>query len=263
MTNMTSLSRVHCQIEAELAVLTLANPGKLNAIDLSMWRALSRIMATVNEDAAVRCVVIRGDGEHFAAGGDLEEFITARATLEQALAYHEEVAAALDAIRHCEHPTLAMIRGNCIGGGLEIAASCDLRICDATARFGAPIHKLGFSMYPGEMASLLKVFGQAAVAELLLEARLLTAEEAARKNIVSRAVAPEQLQAEVDAAVRRILAGAPRVASWHKHWMRRLAHDTPLSEKEKRDSFAFLETEDYREGLAAFLEKRAPRFTGR
>ncbi|MDR1647528.1 MAG: enoyl-CoA hydratase/isomerase family protein [Zoogloeaceae bacterium] len=246
-----------------VATLMLANPGKLNAIDLAMWRELSRLMAVIDADESIRCVLIQGEGEHFAAGGDLEEFVVARATLEQALVYHEEVAAALNAIRHCVHPTLAMIRGNCIGGGLEIAASCDLRICDASARFGAPINKLGFSMYPGEMAMLLKVCGQATVAEMLLEARILDAEEAARKNIVNRVVAPEALQTEVEAALRRILAGAPRVATWHKQWLRRLAHDTPLSEDEKKSAFAFLETEDYREGLAAFLEKRKPVFSGK
>jgi enoyl-CoA hydratase/carnithine racemase len=249
-------------VEEALATVTLAHPEKLNAIDLGMWRRLFHIMDALSRDARVRCVVIRGEGEHFAAGGDLEEFLHARATLEQALAYHQEVAAALESIRLCEHPTLAMIRGACIGGGLEIAACCDIRICDASARFGAPISKLGFSMYPGEMKGLLKICGQATLAEMLLEARILDAGEAARKNLVSRVVAPEDLQAEVDAAVRRILAGAPRVASWHKHWMRRLAHDVPLTETEKQASFAFLETEDYREGLTAFLEKRKPRFTG-
>jgi enoyl-CoA hydratase/carnithine racemase len=156
-----------------------------------------------------------------------------------------------------------MIRGACIGGGLEIAACCDIRICDASARFGAPINKLGFSMYPGELSGLLKLCGQATVAEMLLEARILDATEAERKNLVSRAVAPEDLQGEVDAAVRRILAGAPRVASWHKHWMRRLAHDTPLTDEEKAAAFAFLDTEDYREGLRAFMEKRKPHFTGK
>jgi enoyl-CoA hydratase/carnithine racemase len=240
----------------------LNNPEKLNAINFAMWRELRRVIEAASEEAAVRCVVLCGAGEHFAAGGDLEEFMTLRATLDQALVYHEEVAGALTAIRHCQHPTLAMIRGACIGGGLEIAACCDIRVCDDTARFGAPINKLGFSMYPGEMSGLLKVFGQAAVAEMLLESRILDAREAERKNLVSRAVPPGDLEEEIDSAVRRITAGAPKVASWHKHWMRRLAHDAPLTDDEKIAAFAFLDTEDYREGLRAFMEKRKPRFTG-
>ncbi|MDR2926327.1 MAG: enoyl-CoA hydratase/isomerase family protein [Azoarcus sp.] len=256
-------NHIRFSVTAGVAELTLDNPGKQNAIDLAMWREISRIMAIINADASIRAVLVRGEGGHFAAGGDLEDFATARATLEQALIYHEEVARVLNAIRHCAHPTLAMIRGSCIGGGLEIAACCDIRICDTSARFGAPINRLGFSMYPGEMAMLLKVCGASTVAEMLLEARVMDAEEAVRKNIVSRMVAPEALQTEVDAALRRILAGAPKVATWHKHWLRRLAHDAPLSEEEKKASFAFLGTNDYREGLAAFLEKRKPEFTGK
>ncbi|MDR2638035.1 MAG: enoyl-CoA hydratase/isomerase family protein [Zoogloeaceae bacterium] len=246
-----------------LATIVLDNPDKLNAINFAMWRELHRVVNLVGQDEDIRCVVLRGTGEHFASGGDLEEFQRLRATLAQALVYHEEVANALTAIRHCPHPTLAAIRGACIGGGLEIASCCDIRICDTSARFGAPINKLGFSMYPGEMAGLLKLAGQATVAEILLEARILDAAEAERKNLVSRVVAPEKLDEEIAGAVRRIMAGAPRVATWHKHWMRRLQHDAPLSEEEKESAFAFLESEDYREGLAAFLEKRKPRFTGR
>lgn len=254
---------VNLAIEAGLATITLNNPGKLNAINLDMWRELHRIVDLVSKNEDVRCVVLRGAGENFAAGGDLEEFQTLRATLDQALTYHEQVANALEAIQHCDHPTVAMIRGACVGGGLEIAAQCDIRICDSSARFGAPINKLGFSMYPGEMAGLLKLAGPALVAEILLEARILDAEEAARKNLVSRVVAPEKLDEEIAACVRRIMGGAPQVATWHKHWMRRLAHDLPLTDAEKAASFAFLGTEDYKEGLAAFLEKRAPNFSGK
>ncbi|MDR0996775.1 MAG: enoyl-CoA hydratase/isomerase family protein [Zoogloeaceae bacterium] len=248
--------------EHAVAFLTLANPGKLNAIDLSMWRALAEMLPGIAADAAIRCVVIEGEGAHFAAGGDLKEFIECRATLEDAVAYHAEVDRALSAIKKCPKPVLAKIRGNCIGGGLEIACACDLRVCDDTARFGAPIHKLGFSMYPGEMKALIDVAGQAVLAEMLLEGRLFSAEEAASRGLVNRLVPTEQLDAEVAATVKRIQKGAPQVAAWHKHWLRRLRRDAPLTAEEKRASFAFLGTHDYQEGLTAFFEKRAPVFTG-
>ena len=258
------MSSIDLDTTGHVATLSLSNPGKLNAIDLSMWRALRQIMDELAASREIRCVVIRGAGEEaFAAGGDLEEFVTARATLEQALHYHAEVAAALEAIADCPHPTIAMIGGACVGGGLEIAAACDLRIASSHSRFGAPINKLGFSMYPGEMQGLLQLAGPAVVKEILLEGRILTATEAYEKGLLTRVVAPEELADEISASVARICQGAPLVAGWHKQWIKRLQSGAPLSAAEKAASFAFLETEDYREGLAAFLEKRKPKFKAR
>jgi enoyl-CoA hydratase/carnithine racemase len=251
-------------IRERIATVTLANPDKLNAIDAAMWRELGAAMTRLAGDGEIRCVVVRGAGEQaFAAGGDLEEFATVRATVDDALHYHEElVAAALDAIRACPVPTVAAIRGACIGGGLEIAGCCDLRIAGESARFGAPINRLGFSMYPGEMAGLLELVGPAVLLEILLEGRILDAREALQKGLLTRVVADEKVMDEVHACVARIAAGAPMVARWHKQWVRRLMRGTALSEAEKRDAFAFLDTDDYREGMAAFLAKRAPRFSG-
>lgn len=258
------MATVDLSTQGEIATLTLNNPGKLNAIDLAMWQQLADTMARLSGDSAIRCIVIRGAGEEaFAAGGDLEEFVTARATLQQALHYHDQVAKALNAIADCPHPTVALIRGACIGGGLEIAGVCDLRICNEGARFGAPINKLGFSMYPGEMEGLLKLAGAAVMKEILLEGRILTAGEAYQKGLVTRVVADAQVEDEAYATARRICNGAPLVAGWHKQWINRLLDGRPLSDEEKAASFAFLDTEDYKEGLSAFLEKRKPVFKAR
>ena len=256
--------RILCVREDAIATITLSNPGKLNAIDFAMWQKLAEVLREVSGDEQVRCVVLRGDGEQaFAAGGDIEEFLHRRDTLERALAYHAQVGAALQAVFDCRHPTIALLQGACIGGGLEIAAQCDLRVCGESSRFGAPINKLGFSMYPGEMAGLLRLAGAATVFEILLEGRILGAAEALAKGLVNRVVADVDVVAEAYASARRICDGAPLVATWHKQWVRRLQHDVPLSEQELRASFAFLDTEDYREGLSAFLEKRKPDFRGR
>ena len=258
------MTTINLAVEGEIATLTLNNPDKLNAINLAMWQQISANMASISADSGIRCVVLRGAGDQaFAAGGDLEEFVTGRATLEQALHYHGEVAKALNAIADCPHPTVALIKGACIGGGLEIAGVCDLRIAGESARFGAPINKLGFSMYPGEMEGLLRLAGPAVIKEILLEGRILSASQAYEKGLLTRVVKDEQVEDEAYASARRICQGAPLVAGWHKQWIRRLLDGRPLSDYEKAASFAFLETEDYREGLAAFLEKRKPVFKAR
>ncbi len=249
-----------------IATVTLNNPGKLNAVNASMWRRLRGVMEELSADESLRCVVLRGAGDKaFAAGGDIEEFLTLRDTLEKALTYHENwVAGALDAVRDCLHPTVALIRGACIGGGLEIAGQCDLRICGRSARFGAPINKLGFSMAPGELTGLLALAGPAVALELLLEGRIYSADEAYEKGLVTRVVADEETEREAYATARRIAAGAPLAARAHKRLVRKLtAVPQRLTFEEMQASFAFLDSEDYREGLSAFLEKRSPQFRGR
>ncbi len=258
-------TRIDLDIDQGIATVTLHNPTKLNAVNAAMWRGLSAAMARIAGDDSVRCVIVRGAGENaFAAGGDIEEFRNVRATVDDALHYHEDlVASALNAIRDCAVPTVAAIRGACVGGGLEIAGCCDIRIAGESARFGAPINRLGFSMYPGEMAGLLALVGPAVVLEILLEGRILDAREALHKGLLTRVVDDERVFEEAAVSAERIRAGAPLVARWHKQWVRRLTTGVPLSEDEKRRAFDFLATEDYREGLAAFSEKRAPVFRGR
>jgi len=251
-----------CQRDGAIATVTLFNPTKLNALNAHMWARLRQVMEDLAAETGLRCVILRGEGQTFAAGGDLEEFKTARATVDLALAYHEAVGEALTAIECCPHPTVAAIQGACVGGGLEIASACDLRIAGAGARFGAPIMKLGFSMYPGELAGFLKLAGPAVAKEILLEGRLLTAAEAYAKGLLTRVVADADVAAEAQATAARIAAGAPQVARWHKQWIARLMEGRPLTLEEKRASFAFIGTEDYAEGMAAFADKRPPRFTG-
>jgi len=257
---------IHLSRAGFVATVTLANPGKLNAVDAAMWQRLRVVMDQCSGDHSLRCVVLRGEGDKaFAAGGDIEEFTRLRDSLERARVYHDGwVGQALEAIRDCLHPTLAMIHGHCIGGGLEIAAQCDLRLCGESARFGIPVGKLGFTMYHSELAALIELAGPAVALELLLEGRIWGAREAYEKGLVNRVVADAGLEEEAHASARRIAEGAPLAARAHKKLVRRLAYAVrPLDENEVLENLGFLDTEDYREGLRAFLAKEAPRFRGR
>ena len=253
---------------AGLATLVISNPGKLNAIDLSMWRQMLECLHTLAADESLRCLRVMGDvapgmSPAFAAGGDLAEFLQVRMSVPDALTYHEDaVAPALAALADFPVPVLAQIDGPCIGGGLEIACCCDIRVCAANASFGAPILKVGFNMYAGELAHVLPVAGRAVVNEMLLEGRIFDAPEALSKGLVSRVVAREQLDHECLASCRRIAQGAPLVAREHKKWIRRLSNGAPLGLDEKAASLALVDSDDYREGLDAFFAKRRPNFTG-
>ena len=139
-----------------IATVTLSNPGKLNALDIAMWQKLATCFDALSADLSLRCVIVCGENGQFAAGADIEEFATVRSTLEQGIRYHTvAIGAALAAISDCVHPVIAAIEGVCIGGGLEIACACDLRIASSAARFGIPINRLGFALAPGEMPALL------------------------------------------------------------------------------------------------------------
>jgi enoyl-CoA hydratase len=259
-------SGVRSSRDGHVATIALDNPGKLNAITLQMWRDLADVVSELSADDSLRCIVVRGAGDDaFAAGADIAEFARVRDNAEQGKVYHRRyVYGALRAIADCRHPTVAMIRGACAGGGLEIACQCDLRISGKSGRFGVPINRLGFAIAYDELASLLPLAGKAVVLEILLEGRMLSAEEAYAKGLLTRVVADEALESEVDATARRIAEGAPLVARWHKQYVRRLLPPAiPLSESELDENFAYFATEDYRIGYRAFLDKKKPGFVGR
>ena len=247
-----------------VATVVLDRPEKLNAMTKPMWRRLGAVFGELAGDETLRCVLLRGaGGRAFSPGNDIGEFETERSNVAQARAYGALMHATLAAIRDCPVPVVAMIQGICVGGGLEIAALADLRICGRSSRFGVPINRLGLVMAYPEVEGLLALVGPSVAKELLFEARIMGAEEALAKGLVNRVVEDDAVETEAQATAARIAAGAPLVNRWHKAFIRRLASGVPLTEAELDEGFACFGTEDFQIGYKAFLAKATPDFKGR
>ena len=254
------------QVERDGAIATviLNRPEKLNALTKPMWQGLGEAVSRLSADDAIRCIIVRGAGEKsFSPGNDISEFDTVRSNKVQAKAYGAIMHATARALAECRHPLVAQIHGICVGGGLEIASLCDLRICGQSSRFGAPIKNLGLVMAYAEMAPLVRLVGPSIALEILLEGRIFDAAEAKDKRLVTRIVADDQVAPEARATAERIAEGAPLTARWHKKFARRLATAAPITAAENDECFDCFDTEDFRIGRTAFVAKRKPEFVGR
>lgn len=245
-----------------IARLVISHPGKLNALNVTMWRELREHLAAVAAaPRPPRVLVVSGADGSFVAGGDIEEFPQFRFQADTLAAFHEDVVApALQALLDCELPLVAQIDGACVGGGLEIAACCDIRICGQGSRFGVPIAKLGFPMAPLEIEIVARVIGETTLRELLLEARVLDAEEARERGLITRIVTDDRVAAEAMASAQRIAALSPQAMRLNKRALRRFAHGPASQRHEREPHYAYAPSAEHREGLAAFIEKRPARF---
>ena len=246
-----------------IARVVIANPGKLNAIDIAMWRALRALFEQLQQipaaDAPHALIVCGADGQ-FASGGDIKEFATFRFIEARLHDFHEHIVApALQAMLDCDLPLLAQIDGACIGGGFEIAACCDIRLCGESSRFGAPIAKLGFPMAPAELAVLSRVVGPSALREMLLEARVFDALRALQLGLVHAVVADAEVANHTHQRARAVATLSPQAARINKQTLRQIAVGGP-SEAQRRAHFSYAASAEHREGITAFIDKRAPRF---
>ena len=254
---------VSLAISGGLARVTLAHSGKLNAMSRAMWHQLRVVFEDVQKNPQLRCVLISGAGGNFCAGGDISEYAGFRFAPDTLRDFHEnDVWGGLQAMLDCDLPIVARIDGNCMGAGLEIACCCDLRLAGTSARFGAPIAKLGFPMAPREAALVLRAVGELTARELLLSAALLPACDMKQRGFLNHVLLDTALDAAVQSCVERICGLAPGAARLNKQAFRALIHSGCAHPAIDliANAYAYAAEPEHREGIAAFVEKRKPAF---
>ena len=258
MTNKLVLEK---KINSYIVEISLNRPEKLNALTKPMWKELGKIFKKLSKDKNLRCIVIRGKGgKSFSPGNDISEFETQRSSSKLAKAYGIHLHGTFRAIQECPIPTIALIEGICVGGGMEIASCCDLRICGESSRFGVPIKRLGLTMAAKELEALLRITSYSIAMEILLEGKIMSAKEAYEKNLVNRVVADLEVETEVYKSAELISEGAPKVARWHKQFAKEILKTGKVSGKLNNLGYKCYDTEDFQIGYKSFLAKTKPKF---
>ena len=253
------------KVEGGVGWMIFNNPERHNAISLEMWEAALEIMAGFTADPAVRVMVVTGaGGKAFASGADISKFKDERQEADAVAHYQATTQKAYSALQGMAIPTIAMVRGYCIGGGTAAAVCCDLRICTENAKFGVPAAKLGLGYGLQRAQPLVNLVGPAYAKEMFFTGRQFDAREAERMGLVNRVVADDQLEPAVEELARTIAENAPLTVRTAKLVVGELlkdARDRDVAATERAVDACF-RSADYKEGQAAFAEKRKPRFTG-
>jgi enoyl-CoA hydratase/carnithine racemase len=254
----------HFQVDGSTATLTFNRPEARNAMTWAMYDALVEACEAVDADAGVHVFVVKGaGGQAFASGTDISQF-SAFATRDDVLAYERRLDSVFDRLERVRKPTIAQVQGAATGGGCVIALACDFRICTPDVRFGVPVARtLGNCLSAANCARLMDLVGPARTKDLLMTGRLIEAAEAAGLGLATRVVAAEAIEAEVRSLAAELAANAPLTVRASKETVRRIQEARRLHAPPADDLVAacYL-SDDFREGVAAFLARRAPRFTG-
>ncbi len=246
--------------------LVIDRPERKNALTKAMWGHIPGAIEEIAKDDRVRVIVLRGGGEEtFIAGADISEFDTVRRDSETSRSYEHLNDLAFAALRDTEKPTLAMIRGHCLGGGLALAMACDLRLADTSARFGIPAAKLGVGYPPKSIADIVSMVGPSVAKDIFFTARRFDADEAGRLGLINRIVPPEELETRTIALAEEIARWAPLTQKAAKAAVNALSggdFGSGTDDVQKLCDLCF-DSDDFAEGRRAFMEKRSPVFRGR
>jgi enoyl-CoA hydratase len=262
---MTQTDKMLSRKEGGVGIVTFNNPERHNAVSLDMWEATKRILDDFAADNDIRVVVLTGaGGKAFVSGADISKFESERANLEAARAYGAKSEAAYASVADFPKPTIAMIRGYCIGGGLGLATCCDLRIASDNSKFAVPAAKLGLGYGYVGLKRLVDIVGPAFAKEIFYTARQFDVAEALAMGLVNRAVPSDQLESAVKNITDMICANAPLTIKAVKYTVGEILKDE--GKRNVARTVEMVETcfasRDYNEGRAAFMEKRKPVFTG-
>src|SRR6266567_4012139 len=259
-------SKMIAEKDGPIGRLIFNNPARHNAVSLEMWQAVTQIMDDFEEDDGVRVIVVSGaGGRAFVSGADISEFKERRASEEAAAAYSKISEGARMRLQETLKPTIAMIRGYCIGGGVGTALACDMRIAAEGSKFGIPAAKLGLGYAYDGIKRLIDLVGPAYAREIFFTARQFSAEEALGMGLINRLVPEGELGSYVKNYCDMIAANAPLTIRAAKQTVREALkdpekRDMALCQRVVDECFA---SADYAEGRTAFMEKRRPVFTGR
>lgn len=262
----TATERVKVWLDGSTLHVRFDNPARHNALSVDMWEAVPPLLEQAAEDERVRLIVFSGAGEKaFVSGADISQFEDQRAAREAVARYEAMAEAALTGIERCPVPTLACIRGWCIGGGVNVAIACDIRIAASDAVFSVPAARLGLGYRYSAMKNLVDLLGPGMAKDLFFTARRIDAVEAKSIGLVSRICPPEELPALLAEYAGALADNAPLTIRAAKFITGEVLKASPQADLERcqqmiRDCFA---SEDYAEGRRAFMEKRRPAFKGR
>lgn len=252
--------------EGAIGWILFNQPERHNAVSLAMWQALEVIVDHYENNPDIRVVVVRGAGDKaFVSGADISEFETQRSGEEATRRYNETSQRAMRRLRELRKPTLAMIQGYCIGGGVAVALSCDIRLSADNARFGVPAAKLGLGYEYEGVRKLVDLVGPSYAKEIFYTARQFSAQEAREMGLINRVVSAPELPTLVHEYASTIAANAPMTVASIKTIVGEIVKDPAERDIALCDRLvdACFNSQDYREGRTAFMEKRKPVFQGR